>query len=127
MKAFFQAVQTLFETTNPFNTALSGSFYFGLDEGSNYPYATYFCPPGMADGDWSTDIDDDSLQINCYAETSKIAIDLFTKCRTLFDGASLTVTGYQDVKLKLGMFTPPYKDGDRWAVVLEFQFYLIKE
>jgi len=111
MKEFFKAIQTLFDTTNDFNTALGGCFYFGLDENDVYPYAVYFGMPGVAQGDWTTDIDEVSFQVNCYSQTPAVAIDLFEKCRELYDSASMVVTGYQNVELELQMFTPPWKDG----------------
>jgi len=127
MKEFFKAIQTLFETTNDFNTALGGEFYFGIDEDDSYPYAVYFGIPGMAEGDWSTDIDDVSFQVNCYSQSASEAMDLLTKCRALFDGATLTVSGYQPTTLKIEMFTPPWRDDDRWVVSAEFQTFLVKE
>jgi len=126
MKEFFKSIQTLFETTNAFNTALDGQFYFGIDESSEYPYGVYFGMPGIPEGDWETDIDNVSFQVNCYSKTANEAIDLLTKCRALFDGATLTVTGYQDLILGIQMFTPPWRDGDRWAISVEFQTYLIE-
>lgn len=127
MNEFFKAIQTLFETDNDFNTALDGEFTFAVDEGLVYPYAVYFGMPGVPEGTWTNDIDDVSFQVNCYAKTPGEAGELLTKCRALFDGASLTVTGYQDVKLQIQMFTPPWRDGDRWAASAEFQAYLIEE
>ena len=127
MNLFFAAVQTLFETTNAFNTALAGRFFYGLDEGASYPYAVYFGMPGTSEGTWSNDIDDVSFQVNCYATTAKVAGELLEKCRALFDGAELTISGYQNMVLKIEMFTPPWRDGDRWAASAEFQGFLIKQ
>lgn len=127
MNAFFQAIQTLFETTNTFNTALSGEFYYAEALGGSMPYAVYFGMPGIPEGTWSNDIDDVSFQVNCFASTASEAGELLTKCRSLFDGSSLTITGYQNMKLQIEMFTPPWRDGDRWVVSAEFQGYLIKE
>lgn len=127
MNEFFIAIQTLFETTNPFNTALSGRFYYGLDEGEAYPYAVYFGMPGTPEGTWSEDIDDVSFQVNCYAVTAKEAGELLKKCRAVFDKARLNISGYQKMVLQIEMFTPPWRDGDRWAASAEFQGYLIKQ
>lgn len=127
MNSFFMAIQDLFDTVNPFNTALNGQFSYGLDQDKVIPYATYFGMPGTPAGTWSNDIDDISFQINCCASSPGEAGELLEKGRNLFDGATLAISGYQDVKLQLQMFTPPWFDGDRWISSAEFQGYLIKE
>ena len=127
MNAFFQAIQTLFETTNTFNTALDGEFYFVEALGNSMPYAVYFGMPFTPEDTWSNIIDDVSFQVNCYAAAPLTAGDLVEKCRDLFNGAKLSVSGCQDIYLQTQMVTPPWRDGDRWAASVEFQGFLIKE
>ena len=128
MNAFFVAIQTLFDTDNDFNTALDGQFSYGLDQDEAYPYAVYFgMPTDPTCATWSNNIDDTSFQVNCCSTTAGEAGELLGKCRDLFDGTTLTVSGYQDVKLQITMFTPPWFDGTRWTSSAEFQGYLIED
>jgi len=129
MNGFFQAIQNYFEVEphNAFYTALGGEFYFAEALGNSSIYAVYFGMPGTPEDTWSNIIDDVSFQINCYADTPLLAGDLLEKCRDLFNGAKLSVSGYQDIYLQTQMFTPPWRDGDRWAASVEFQGFLIKE
>lgn len=128
MIEFFQAIQSHFEadTEDPFFQALAGEFYFGEAEGDSDKYAVYFGLDGTEDDTWSDSIDDLSFQVNCLALTSFEAADLLKKCRAMFKGARLEINGFQNVVLKVEMFTLPWRDGDKWTASIQFQGFLIQ-
>lgn len=128
MNVFFQAIQAHFdaEPRNDFYSALNGEFYYGEALGRASEYAVYFGLPGVPEDTWSDSINDVSFQVNCYAPSPAQAGELLEKCLLLFSGSALQINGYQDVWLKTEMFTPPWRDGERWASSAEFQGYLIK-
>ena len=76
----------------------------------------------VPDNTFTEEIDDISIQFNCYSGLSSAieAGELLKKCRDLFDGTELTVIGNRDIKLSRELSTPAWKNGDMWITSIEF-------
>lgn len=122
MKEFFEAIHTLGTSESEFNTSIGGRFHYGMaPQGSALPYAVFFGVSETPGDTFTESIDDMSFQINIYSDKASASesMDLYKKCRTLFDSAVVQVGEY-DVLLEREMSTPPWRDGDLWCVSVEF-------
>ncbi|WP_320055746.1 hypothetical protein [Desulfuromonas thiophila] len=123
MNAFFNALHALFATEphNAFYSAIGGRFSYGeaLPQGAK-PYAVFFGVTSLPTDTFSEELDDFSFQVNVYGSGTyqEVAV-ILSHCRALFDGAVLTVNGY-DIMITREMQTPPWRDGDLWAAAIEF-------
>ncbi len=120
---FYQAIYTHFskEPHNEFYNLVGGRFSYGeAEQGCASPYAVYF---GVASGNEDTfqeTIDDESFQVNVYANTAAEAMRAAKACRGYFDGAVLVVPSSRDVTLDRELITPPMKNGDEWMASIGF-------
>ena len=125
MNELFKSIYSHFSTEphNVFYTALDGRLFYGqAPQECTKPYAVYFGVAAVPEDTFSEEIDDISIQFNHYSETSSAieAGELLKKCRDLFDGMELTVTGNRNIKLFRELSTPAWKNGDTWITSIEF-------
>lgn len=131
MNELFKSIYSYFiaEPHNDFYTAVGGRLYYGeAPQECARPYAVFFGVSSVPDDTFSEELDDISVQFNCYsANNSPIeAGELLQTCRAVFDKAELIVVGSRDVQLFREFSTPPWKNGDTWVVSIEFSI-LIQE
>lgn len=122
MKDFFTAVYSLGTSDNGFSTAIDKRFYYGMaPQDCGMPYAVFFGVSETPEDTFTEDIDEMSFQINIYSDKASAGevMDIYKKCRTLFDSAVVQVGGF-DVLLEREMSTPAWRDGDLWCVSVEF-------
>ena len=125
MNEIFKSIYSYFsaEPHNAFYTAIGGRLFYGeAPQGGTEPYAVFFGVAAVPDDTFTEELDDISIQFNCYSGSSSPseAGELLKKCRDLFDGAKLTVVGNRDIKLFRELSTPPWKNGDAWITSIEF-------
>jgi hypothetical protein len=126
MIEFFNALYALFIATeddahNDFYNAVEGRFSYGetLPRGPK-PYAVFFGVSCLPADTFTENLDDLSFQVNCYAKQHyREAGQVVRKCRDLFDGATVTVNGYE-IRIRRDMETPPWRDGELWCASIEF-------
>jgi hypothetical protein len=98
MKTLFDAIYSKFNTSNTFRAAIGGRFYIGeAPDGAVFPYAVYNLITNIPDHYFDSDtIEEPTVQISIYSEDyGAAAIGIIAGyCKTLFDDASLSVTGY---------------------------------
>ncbi len=129
MNELFKSINAYFisEPHNAFYTAVAGRLYYGdAPQNCSKPYAVFFGVSSVPDDTFSEEIDDISIQFNCYSDSSSPieSGELLTKCRTLFDDAVLDVTGNRDVQLLRNFSTPPWKNEDVWITSIEFNLLM---
>ena len=125
MNELFKSIYaySIAEPHNAFYIATGGRLYYGdAPQGCSKPYAVFFGVVSVPDDTFSEEIDNISIQFNCYSSLNSPveAGELLKKCRALFDDTTLTVTGSKDVQLLREMSTPPWKNGDMWITSIEF-------
>jgi len=103
MKVLYQGIQTLFSTDNTLNTAVGGRLrpHEAL-ESDSFPYVVYSLISHVFDpyfGD-SKNIERFRVQFSIYSEKSSSTevLNIFEYLKSLYDGCSLTVTGYTFLK-----------------------------
>lgn len=122
MKDFFAAIYTLGTSANDFNAAVGGRFYYGMaPQDCALPYAVFFGVSETPGDTFTEEIDEIAIQVNIYSDkqSASESMDIYKKCRSLFDSAAVQVGGL-DVLLEREMSTPPWKDDDRWTISVEF-------
>ena len=129
MNELFKSIYSLFaaEPHNAFYTAIGGRLYYGeAPQECTKPYAVFFGVAAVPENTFTEEIDDISIQFNCYSGLSSAieAGELLKKCRDLFDGTELTVTGNRDIKLSRELSTPAWKNGDAWITSIEFTLFM---
>ena len=129
MNELFKSIYSHFlaEPHNAFYNALSGRLFYGeAPQECTKPYAVYFGVAAVPDNTFTEEIDDISIQFNCYSGLSSAieAGELLKKCRDLFDGTELTVTGNRDIQLFREFSTPAWKNGDAWITSIEFTLFM---
>lgn len=76
-------------------------------------------------------IDDMTVQFNCYASTAAGAEAIQSGFRSRYDGAKLTVTGFNTIRLQRILQVPALETGenedDLWLAVIEFAFKIQQE
>ena len=101
MKVVYQALYTLFNTANTFKTAVNGQFYPGFadQERATFPYAVYFLVTDVSDWTFSEDIERLSMQISIFDDSNSptTILTAYEYMKSLFDDATLSVSGYTHV------------------------------
>ena len=105
MKPIIDGIVAKVETSNTFNTAIGGRFYYDeAPQNATFPYAVVYTLD--MDFTWTMDssINNNLVQIRCLSKTRDAAEieDLRTKLLTLLDykTTTLTVTGYSFIFMK---------------------------
>lgn len=129
MNELFKSIYSYFiaEPHNAFYTALGERLYYGeAPQECAKPYAVFHGVAAMPDDTFGEELDDISIQFNCYSGSSSPteAGELLKKCRDLFDGTELTVTGNKDVKLFRELSVPAWKNGETWITSIGFTLLL---
>jgi len=114
MNAVRLGIQTVFNTTNDFNTDVSGRLFFGaapdetnLQEG---PYAIYFIVSDTDQDNFSDNMRELYLQFSLFSGASSPAtiLAMDTHLTTLFKDTVFTVTGWTVVIMKRVQGNGPY-------------------
>lgn len=128
MKAFFTAFKAKFDTSNQFNTAVGGRFRYGeaLQEWESAPYALYAGGESTPDDTFDTLFETTTVQVSCYAADPGTAQANMELAEALYNGASLAVSGYQNVFLRRVFKTHAMQDDNKWLAAVEFEGRLIK-
>lgn len=128
MNAFFQAIHSFFDAnaSSDFYLAVGDEFYYAQAETQAHAYAVYFGMPFMPEDTWTNTVTEASFQVNCHAVIAREAGEMAEACMQLFDGARLSMAGYQEVVLERQMITPPWRVDDLWTASVEFKGILIK-
>jgi len=102
MKELFGSIYTKFSTANDFNTALGGRFYLNhAPQSAATPYCVYQLITNIADYNFTSTFDDAEIQMDIIDDnTSSDILDHAYKCMALFDDCTLSVSGYQFMKME---------------------------
>ena len=127
MKAVFTAIKTAFNVANPFKTAISGRMRYGEapEEWGTLDYAVYMGTGTPAEDTFDTTIDVINWQIVCISTDSGVAEANVKLAEDLFNGKTLSVTGYQGFRCRRVNKIPAIKDEEKWMSVVEFEGRLI--
>lgn len=121
----FAAIKTLYLTSNPFHTALGTRFRYGKGDPAwiKVDYGVYQGTPSDVEDTFDTDIDNFSFQVESYSQNAKTCQDNMEKAEDLYNGASLVVSGYQNLRLRRSFKIPAMFDEDinTWLAVIEFE------
>ena len=131
MKVLFEALYALFSTDNTFKTAMGSQFYLheADQENASYPYAVYSKPAGSPDWTFTEDQEDITIQISIFSEKNSAteALEAFEYCKSLFDDAALSVSGYSTILMQRGpdrLIRDP--ESNVWQVVVDYEILLEK-
>ena len=101
MKALFKGIYALYSTVNDFSTAVPRFHLNNAPQSSSKPYAVFSLITNVADYNFTSTFDESEIQIDIIDDnTSSDILDHADKCMTLFDDCTLTVTGYQFIKME---------------------------
>ena len=101
MKALFKAIYDKYLTTNDFRTAVSQFYLNNAPQGITAPYAVFSLIINVADYNFTSTFDEAEIQIDIIASNvSSNILDYADKCMALFDDCTLTVTGYQFLRMQ---------------------------
>ena len=128
MKVLFTALKAKFDTSNTFNSAVGGRFRYGeaLQEWENVSYALYTGGEGIPDDTFDTLFETTTVQVSCFAADPGTAQANMEMAEALFNGASLTVSGYQNAVLRRMVKINAMEDDDKWMAAVEFECRMIK-
>jgi len=131
MKVLFEALHTLFSTANTFKTAMGSQFYLyeADQENASFPYTVYSKPAGAPDWTFTEDLEDITIQISIFSENNSATevLEAFEKCKSLFDDAALSVTGYADISMQRGL-DRLIRDSENnvWQQIVDYEILLEK-
>ena len=101
MKALFKSIYDKYSTVNTFRTAVSQFYLNNAPQGITAPYAVFSLVTNIADYNFTSTFDEAEIQIDIIASNvSSNILDYADYCMTLFDDCTLTVTGYQFIKME---------------------------
>ena len=120
---FFNELYALFaaDTGGGFYTAVNGRFSYGKALAqSQAPYAVFFGVTNSPEDTFTEELDELTFQVNAYSNgTYKDAAQIVKYCRDLFDGAVVTVNGYE-IEIQREQQVPPWLDGELWVASIVF-------
>jgi hypothetical protein len=133
MKALMTGIYNLFNTSNTFKTAIGSRFYYEqAPEQTIFPYCVYFLLPFDNDFTFKKGIvfKDGMLQINIYSNLSSPSesTDLMDYCDTLFDSASISITGYNLITCDNNLTINPrwVSENNMWQSTLRYRIWFYK-
>lgn len=126
MKAVNDGLVAKVETSNTFNTAIGGRFYFDeAPQKATFPFAVYYDISGDFDWTFSTNITTVIIQIRLLSKTSGAAEieDLRTKLLALLEykSCTLTVSGFSFIYIKQINEDSPTRIDDVWNYNVQFE------
>lgn len=132
MKVLFEGIYSLFNTTNDFNTAVSGQMFpHKVDqEDATFPYAAYYLITDYNDYNFSDDYEDFMVQFSIYSDNNSPSevLTIFEYLKTLFDDAEPTVTGYTVLEFKRTMMRLTNGlEGDTYQIDVDYEIKLERE
>ena len=125
-------INTLFDTTNDFSTAMDDLYYYEAKQKATFPYCVYsflgdkpiyyFAASNPDEGE------DIFVQFNIYDKTaSVININKYEGyLRALFDWASITVTSYTLMEMRRDTTVPAFKVDDVWQITVTYRIKIDK-
>jgi len=133
--AILKGIYDKFSATNDFKTAINGRLYaYEAPQGAIYPYCIFEQISGFPDWDFTDNQEDVLIQLTLVDNSDSVATiaDAETKMYTLFDGASLTISGYDHIKIDresnvLLKASPALDDKNSlWNVIATYRIYAEK-
>jgi len=101
MKALFKAIYDQYSTVNDFRTAVPRFHLNNAPQSSTKPYAVFQLITNVTDYNFTSTFDDAEIQIDIIDDNiSSDILDHADKCMALFDDCTLTVTGYQFLRME---------------------------
>ena len=101
MKALFTGIYTLFNAANTFKTAVGGQLYLheAPQDTATYPYSVYTLISELSDWTFTELTEESLIQFSIFSENKSAGevTDAYTKMKTLFDDAALSVVGFDEV------------------------------
>jgi len=111
MNSLFTALYNHFSATtgSGFYNDVSGRMYLNIaPQEATFPYCVYFSVSDVDDLDFSDEHEDFLIQFNIFSQNNSAseAGDLLESLKTMFDDASLTVTGWRHLEFQRSSVTP---------------------
>ena len=101
MKALLKGIYDKYLTANDFRTVVSQFYLNNAPQGITAPYAVFSLITNVADYNFTSTFDEAEIQIDIIASNvSSNILDYADKCMALFDDCTLTVSGYQFIKME---------------------------
>ena len=101
MKALFKSIYDLYSTTNDFSTAVTQFYLNNAPQGISEPYAVFQLITNIADYNFTSTFDEAEIQIDIIdTNVNSNILDYADKCMALFDDCTLTVAGYQFLRME---------------------------
>jgi hypothetical protein len=101
MKALLKGIYDKYLTANTFRTVVPRFHLNNAPQSSSKPYAIFQLITNVADYNFTSTFDEAEIQIDIIASNvSSNILDYADYCMDLFDDCTLTVTGYQFIKME---------------------------
>ncbi|HDY88889.1 MAG TPA: hypothetical protein ENH82_12355 [bacterium] len=131
MKPIIDGIVAKVETSNTFNTAIGGRFYYDeAPQSVTFPYAVMFTLDMDFSWTFDSNIKNNLVQIRCISKTRDAAEieDIRTKLLELFDykTTTLTVTGYSFIFMKQISEDGPTRIDNAWNYNVRYEVEIEK-
>ena len=101
MKVLIEGIYNQFLTANTFRTAVPRFHLNNAPQSSSKPYAVFQLITNVAEYNFTSTFDEAEIQIDIIDDnTDSNILDYADYCMALFDDCTLSVTGYQFVKME---------------------------
>ena len=126
-------INTLFDTTNDFSTAMDDLYYYEAKPKATFPYCVYSFlgdKPMYWFGETTPDEGEDIfVQFNIYDKTaSVININKYEGyLRALYDWSAISVTGYTLMEMRRDTSIPAFKVDDIWQITVTYRIKIDKD
>lgn len=115
---------------NSFYNAIDGKFYYGYaPQDTVFPYCVYHILHSTYDFTFREDFEDVTIQFNiCSKSSSSSEVgDVLSYLQTLFDWATLTVSGYTCISTERIFSTTDWYDEEGvWETIVQYRILLEK-
>ena len=126
-------INTLFNTTNDFSTAMDDLYYYEAKQKATFPYCVYSFlgdKPMYWFGETTPDEGEDIfVQFNIYDKTaSAININKYEGyLRALYDWSAISVTSYTLMEMRRDTSIPAFKVDDVWQITVTYRIKIDKD
>jgi hypothetical protein len=131
-KYIFKAIMDKYTASAALKTALTGGMYLYKypqqhNEPDIYPYCVFFPVSDVKEYTFREQADNCLIQFSIYDNADSIATvqDAGETLKSVFDFASLTVTGYNHISM-MQEYSELYKDDDFWHYVITYRLEIQK-
>ena len=101
LKALIKSIYDQYLIANDFRTAVSQFYLNNAPQGISRPYSVFQLITNTADYNFTSTFDEAEIQIDIIDDNdSSDILDYADKCMALFDDCTLTVAGYQFLKME---------------------------